>query len=111
MYEHEDEINVCSKFYKPDYGIMHFVCVDTTDKAYKVLVNYSDFKYLPKTKSYEFKTWEEYILQSFGIRRLTVDTDSILVSNPLRVKPRDNSDTLIIPKGHEMFCPMEIKDD
>ncbi|MFY7734407.1 MAG: hypothetical protein ACOVSR_13050 [Bacteroidia bacterium] len=111
MYEDESKINLCSKFFKPDYGIMHFVCIAKSEKAYKILVNYSDIKYLPKTKNYVFKTWEEYILQSFGVRRLTSNTGNISKKYPLRSKPNDNASTLVIPKGHESFCPMDIKGD
>lgn len=103
--------DICSKFYKPDYGIMHFVCIGKTDKAYKVLINYSDIKYFPKTKNYDFKTWGEYILQSFGIRRLTSETGGISQQLPLRNQANDNAAVLTIPKGLEMFCPMEIKGD
>lgn len=109
MYRDEDKINICSKFFKPDYGIMHFVCIEKTEKAYKVLINYSEFKYLPRTTNYNLKTWEEYIMQSFGIRRLSVD--NVSVGSKIRIEPNDKADTLTIPKGHEMFCPMEIKGD
>jgi hypothetical protein len=111
MYEDEANINVCSKFFKPDYRIMHFVCIGITSKAYKVLINYSDVKYLPKAKNYEFKTWEQYILQSFGLRRLNSNNDDNLESASFRKDPSLNSDTLEIPKGFEMFCPLEIKGD
>ncbi|MEA5406066.1 hypothetical protein VB776_24215 [Arcicella sp. DC2W] len=111
MYEDESKMNLCSKFFKPDYGIMHFVCIAKSEKAYKVLVNFSDIKYLPKTKNYEFKTWDEYISQSFGIRRLTNDNGDISKKITLRIKPVDNSDTLASPLGLELFCPMEIKGD
>lgn len=77
MYEDESKINLFSKFFKPDHGIMHFVCIAKSEKAYKVLVNFSDIKYLPKTKKYDFKTWDEYIFQSFGIRRLTNENRDI----------------------------------
>ncbi len=111
MYEDETRINLCSKFFKPDYGIMHFVCIAKSDKAYKVIINASDTKYFPKTKSYDFKTWDEYILQSYGIRRLTANTGEISAILPLRIAPKDNADTLAIPQGYEMFCPMDIKGD
>jgi hypothetical protein len=111
MYDDESKINICSKFFKPDYGIMHFVCISKSEKAYKVLVNFSDIKYLPKTKNYDFKTWDEYISQSFGIRRLTNDNGVISKNYTLRIKPEDNAHSLAIPKGHELFCPMEIKGD
>lgn len=105
------QINLCSKFFKPDYGIMHFVCISKSEKAYKILVNFSDVKYLPNIKNYDFKTWDEYISQSFGIRRCTNDSGEIPQNYTLRIKPEDNADTLAIPKGHELFCPMEIKGD
>jgi hypothetical protein len=111
MYEDATKINLCSKFFKPDYGIMHFVCIAKSEKAYKVLVNFSDIKYLPRIKNYYFKTWDEYISQSFGIRRLTNDNGDISEKYATRIKPEDNADTLVIPKGHELFCPMEIKGD
>jgi len=111
MYKDESNITICSKFYKPDYGIMHFVCLAKGEKAYKVLVNYSDIKYLPKTNNYVFENWEEYIVQSYGIRRITKDNGDIPINNPLRMKPENDADTLVIPKGQELFCPMEIKGD
>lgn len=111
MYKDEGKINLCSKFFKPEYGIMHFVCIEKTGKSYKVLVNFSDIKYLPKTKNYDFKTWDEYISQSFGIRRLTNNNGINFKNHTLRIQPNDNADTLAIPKGHELFCPIEIKGD
>lgn len=77
--------------------------------AYKVLINFSDTKYLPDT--YKFMTWNEYILSSFGIRRSINDRGKIIYDQPLRINPYENSDTLAIPAGHELFCPMELKDD
>jgi hypothetical protein len=111
MYEDESKINVCSKFFKPDYGIMHFVCIGESAQAYRILVNFSDIKYLPKTKNYYFKTWEEYISQSFGISRLTNNAEEISKNHGLRILPNDNADTLLIPEGQELFCPIEIKGD
>lgn len=112
MYSEDgNKTGICSKFFKPDYGIMHFVCVGKTDNAYKVLINYSEIKYFPKIKKYEFMTWDKYILQSFGIRRLTAETGDISQKLPLRHEPNDNATILTIPKGQEMFCPMEIKGD
>ena len=74
-------------------------------------INYSVVKYLPKTDNYAFRTWNKYILQSFGIRRKTKETGEVLENLSLRKEPIDNADTLSIPKGYEMFCPMEIKGD
>jgi hypothetical protein len=103
--------NLFSKFFKPDYGIMHFICLEETKVAYKVLVNYSDIKFLPKTKKYQFLDWKEYILQSYGVRRLKKGIDDILENLPLRIEPNNLSDTISLPKGLEMFCPIELKGD
>jgi len=108
-----NKISICPKFYEPDYGIMHFVCIDSTEKAYKVLINYDELKYLPKTKDYVFKSWQDYINESYGIRRLTAEGKNIskIHLQPLRKSPVNEADTLVLPAGYEMFCPVEIKGD
>ena len=108
MYGQENAIDVYSKFYKPDYGIMHFICLQVTDKYYKVIVNYNTIKYLPKSKDYQFETWTKYIMGSFGVRRNGLGAES---HQPLRMNPVANADTLSIPGKYEMFCPVEVKDD
>lgn len=108
MYGDEKAIGIYSKFYKPDYGIMHFICLQATDKCYKVVVNYNTIKYLPKSKGYEFATWTDYIMQSFGIRR---NKDNAKSHQPLRVSPTATADTLSISGKYEMFCPVEVKGD
>ncbi len=92
---------VCSKYYKPDYGMMYFVCLAKTARSYKVLNNGSEVRYLPRTKAYHFITWEKYIMSSLGIRNN---------DQPLRVKP-GGADTIIFPKGLNMFCPVKVQED
>jgi len=41
---HTENNGICSKFFMPEYDIMQFVCLDSSQKSYKVLINYSDFK-------------------------------------------------------------------
>jgi hypothetical protein len=69
MYENENEINVCSKFHKPDYGIMHFVCLEKTSRSFSVLTGFSEYKYISGAHAHQFKTWDKYILESFGVTR------------------------------------------
>ncbi|MES2780857.1 MAG: hypothetical protein V4651_13270 [Bacteroidota bacterium] len=109
--EDESDIGFCSKFYKPDYGIMHFVCVGKTTNAYKILINYSEIKYLPNTQKYAFETWDQYIMGSFGIKRLTDDSGDHSKILPLRTTPFDNATTVTIPEGYELFCPISVKGD
>ncbi|MDB5272952.1 MAG: hypothetical protein JWO58_1319 [Chitinophagaceae bacterium] len=100
---------ICCKFFKPDYGIMHFVCLDETALSYKVLINYDEVKYLPK--SYAFKTWEDYILESFGIRRILPEENPNEPILSLHKLPNVHSESLALPKGHELFCPMKVEGD
>lgn len=106
-----EKTNLCSKFYMPDYGIMYFVCLGKTQKAFKILVNFSDIKYLPNTADYKFESWNDHIIQSFGIRRLTNKLGATLSNYPLRKEQNEESDTLTVPEGYEMFCPIEMKGD
>ncbi|RYU90065.1 hypothetical protein EWM62_11020 [Mucilaginibacter terrigena] len=101
---------VCPKFYKPDYGIMHFVCLSQTSKVYTVLNGKADVKYLPRVKGYDFITWEKYILSSFGVKRTTENGSRPVNDQPLRISP-GSADTVVIPKGLEMFCPVKLKGD
>lgn len=107
MYEDENKINFCSFFYKPDYGIMHFVCIGENAKSYKILTGPFEHKFLPKRKEYEFKTWEKYILESFGVRR-KIESEP---KQQLKEQSTEDSKDLKTPEGFELFCPMEIKGD
>lgn len=103
---------ICSKFYLPEYDIMHFVCLGRTARAYRVLVNQNQVKYLPKTAGYAFRTWAEYILGASGVRRQRPPLQPHpLLRQPLRRAPLATADTLAIPAGHELFCPLEVKGD
>ena len=102
----------CTLTFSPEYGLMHFACTGKTAKAYQVLINYSQVKYLPKEKGYKFQTWEQYIESSFGVRRKTIGTGK--QEKPigtLHKEPNDKADTITIPDGHEMFCAMQAQGD
>lgn len=110
MYNDQEALTqLCPKFFKPDYGIMHFVCVDSTETIYKVLTDSSSFKFMGNVSSAEFTTWENYILNSFGIRRLTDSDGDPALQNDLKMLPSQESKALAIPEGFEMFCPMEMR--
>lgn len=102
---------VCPKFNKPDYGIMHFVCVAKTPESYRILINYKEVKYLPKTTTYVFKTWEAYIMESYGVARSTSESETAFRSQALKTAPDDAADTLAIPAGRELFCPVQLQGD
>jgi hypothetical protein len=108
---YQDKPMICSKFHKPDYGIMHFVCLSITGKSYKVLTNYSEYKYLPKNGKYLYQTWGKYILSSYGVRRFYDQDKQRFSDQPIRALNNNTSDTVNIPKGLELLCPLEIRED
>jgi hypothetical protein len=109
--ENKAEKIICTKFYKPDYGIMHFVCLEKSEKYFKVLINFSQVKYLPKKDTYKFVTWEKYILQSFGIRRTLTDVKEGHSGQAFRKSNREDAEIITLPEGEELLCPIEIKDN
>ena len=102
---------VCTKYFKPDYNIMHFVCLSKTNKHFKVLINFDQIKYLPNIQAYNFKTWGDYILQSYGLSRKIEHNGDRKDNQPIYHEPNENSKLVPIPTGLEMFCPMEVKGD
>ena len=109
MHYNGNKAKFCPKFYKPDYGIMHFVCIGITNKAYKIIVNYSNVKYLPRKKQYEFRTWRDYIMNSNGIDKIT-DNASDADYSILYKGSSENSDTIKVPH-QASCCPVEMKGD
>jgi len=102
--------NICGKFSKPDYGILHFVCIDTSSVFYTVLVNSNDIAFIKKQDKYLFKSWYDYLMSVYGLgRNHTAIGD--FKKQPVRKDILNSSDTLTIPKGVELFCPIEIKGD
>lgn len=100
---------VCSKYFKPDYGILHFIYLKETPKAYQILIGFDEIKYLPKVKEYVTISWQDYILSSYGIKRLTVEDDKQVTEQAIKKSPSENSESINFPKGLELLCPMEIK--
>ena len=96
---------VCAKYNKPDYGILHFVCLDSTDRYFKILVNYDEVKYVSTTESgYKFITWNQYIRTAYSARR-----KKQYQTNYIFEIPNDSSDTIGIPEEKfESFCVLDI---
>ncbi|MCB9334930.1 MAG: hypothetical protein H6586_02200 [Flavobacteriales bacterium] len=51
-------------FYKPDYGLYHFICLEKSNNYYKILINDSSIAYLPNDTNFYFKTWDSMITNS-----------------------------------------------
>jgi hypothetical protein len=103
----EGDPKVCSKFYSPEYEIMHFVCLDSTGTSYKVHTTNSTVKFLPKTPGYSFKTWTSYLLQSYGVKLLFAGEQN----RKLQQEPNFTSGSIPVPADHEMFCAVAIEGD
>ncbi len=76
-------------FYKPDYGLFHFICLEKTKRYYKILLNDTDIAFVPNNENYIFKAWETLLLGSSVAR---IDKQK----NPIRENPTDNDQHIII---------------
>lgn len=102
---------ICPKYFNLEPDVIQFVYVRETPKAYQVINGYDEIKYLPKVKENVAVSWQDYILYSFGVSRLTAAELKETVANPVRKMPSENAATLTFPQGPESLCPMEIKGD
>ncbi len=108
----DDEIAppFCAKFYKPDYGIVQIVVLDSLAKCYKILANEKDIKYAPRNINYVFWSWEKYLTQSHGTRRKPEKKH--FQNQPIRTQPEESGQTIQFPEEQfELLCVMEFKGD
>lgn len=106
----EQPVPFCAKFHKPDYGIAEFVVLDSTSKNYKILINEKDIKYIPRNINYVFWTWDDYLIQSHGIRRKREPIE--YKTQTVRSEPIETSTIVELPnERHELFCVLEVKGD
>lgn len=73
-------------FYKPDYGLYHFICLEKTKEYYKVLINDSNTAFIPNDNKFYFQTWDRILLQS--------TVERISNNNPIRKKSLIDSDSI-----------------
>jgi len=74
-------------YFKPDYGLCSFVCLEKTKGYFKILINDTEEGFLKNDSEKYFKTWESLLINS-TVERLD------LKSNPLKLKPGDNQTTI-----------------
>ena len=101
-------LEICAKYNKPDYGILHFVCLDSSDNYYKILVNHSDVKYISRSESgYNFISWTEYITTAFSARMKRENRTNYIIEIP-----NDSSDIIEIPNDRfQSFCVVDVLKD
>jgi len=108
MYALDDESPlICAKFSKADYEIMHFICLENSESYFKILYNNNQTAFVPKDEKYTFKSWKNYIRESYGVRR----QNDFEKSNPLKTNPNTNAVDIIIPDEPELLCVFDLKGD
>lgn len=74
-------------YFKPEYGLFHFICLERKLQYYKILINDHEVAYLPNNENYYFKTWDA-ILFNTTVERLSK-------FNPIRNKKNDHAEVII----------------
>jgi len=97
----------CARFHKPDYGILNFICINEDANSYEILTNDSN-KYMAKNDLVSFKSWEDYIKGSMGIRRSIHDVSISPEENPFRIEPNDDADIIEIEDDFESVCGVKL---
>lgn len=81
--------NVWPYYFKPDYGLCYFVCLEKTQDYFKILVNDTEEGFLKNDEDKFFKTWESLLINS-TVERLDIKT------NPIKVRPANNAETISV---------------
>jgi len=85
--------NVWPYYFKPDYGLCYFVCLEKNKDYFKILVNDNEEGFLANDRDKYFKTWDSILINA-GIERIDLKT------NPLKLKPADNAEAINL--GYEI---------
>ena len=92
-------------YYKPHYGLCSFICLAETEKYYKVLINKSLIKFLPREKNYVFESWEAHLGNSFGVRAKGWSKQKAFA---VKIEPNDSS-KLFYVSNEVFFCALEMQ--
>jgi phosphatidylglycerol---prolipoprotein diacylglyceryl transferase len=76
-------------YFKPDYGLCYFVCLEKTKDYYRILINDQQQAFLKANSDLYFKTWEALLINT-TIERFNIST------NPIRSKPADTSEVILV---------------
>jgi hypothetical protein len=74
-------------YFKPDYGLCYFVCLEKTKTYFRILINDKEEGYLTNDSDKFFKSWESLLINA-TVERLDIK------ANPLKQKPTDNAETI-----------------
>jgi hypothetical protein len=76
-------------FFKPDYGLCSFVCLEKTKAYFRILINDKEEGFLKNENDKHFKTWESLLINS-TVERLDIN------SNPLKESPGDDQRAIVL---------------
>jgi hypothetical protein len=111
-YEQEKPENpVCPKYFNLEPDVLHFIFLKETAKSYQILNGFNEIKYLSKIKANLTTSWEDYILNSFAVGKLSDEHGKTAFEQPFRKSPSEKAALVKFPADAEMLCPLEIKGD
>lgn len=96
----------CALYYKPDYGIAHYVCLDSTEKYYHILINGNQEKYVPRIYGKIFENWPTYIFGSIGGINLPMNEEE---GYYIHMTPLETADKMAVQVN--AFCPLDVQGD
>jgi len=92
--------NIFPFFYKPDYGLYHFICLKKTKDFYKILINDSESAFIPNDSNFYFQTWDAILLNS--------SVERILKTDPIRKNHSSESGSIQYDCEFDRFFVTDI---
>ncbi len=93
--------NVSPYYFKPDYGLCYFVCLEKTKDYFKILINDKEEGFLKNDNDKYFKTWESLLINA-TVERLDIK------ANPLKTDPTKNGETITLQ--HDTVDRLQVID-
>lgn len=106
-----DEITqlVCPKFFDPAYGVLHFIWLESTAKAHKILLNATDFGYIDKNINVKTFLWNEYALKSLVKVEATEQDENGKFELRVFKEPNEDAEILKLEVVYPIFCVLDVK--
>lgn len=98
---------VCTLFYKPDYGELHFVCLRKLKRCYEVLINGNQKKYVSFLYRVRYYSWDEY-LKGLNSVSFIADTTTKYIYYEPDIK---SGCTEVTELNEQSYCVVEVKGD
>lgn len=90
-------VAACPLYFKPDYGILHYICLRNLQNTYEVMINADQVKYIAKGKKCVFYNWNDYLNSLFRVKPKAVNA-------PLFADTLKQVNTIKIDNINATFC-------